>query len=83
MRHQTFQTELLHSRQMQSVDRAAVKVAGHAVLSERRPKKRGREGAKFIRCLAAEKGKSSFQLTPCRTRQIARQIVGLELYHHF
>lgn len=83
MRHQALQAELLHRRQMQPVYRAAVNVAGIAMLAERGAKKRGRESAKLVRCLLAQHGKSSLQLAPGRAGQIPRQVVRFELDPHF
>ena len=83
VRHQALQTKFFHRSQMQPVHRAAVNVAGVAMLAKRSPEKSGRESAKLVRCLTAQDGKPSLQLAPTRPSQIPRQIVGLELDQHF
>jgi hypothetical protein len=68
---------------MQSVNRAAVDVAGIAMLTNRRVKKSGWEGAEFIRRLMPQDRKSSLHLAPPGASQIASQVIGLELDHYF
>ncbi len=83
VRHQALQTKFLHRGQMEPVYRAAVNLSRVTMLAKRGPEQSGRESAKLIGCLMTQDGKSSLQLAPARASQIPRQIVGLELDHHF
>ena len=83
MGHQAREPQLLHRGQMQSVDRAAMDVAGIKMLAKCRPKKIGWESAEFIRRLMPQDRKSSLHLAPTGSRQIPSHIISLELDHYF